>query len=94
MCEFLALDNPEVRSIWVLVNILEGATALPRRYALFAKGECLGLGWKGSCDCACNNNVLQRSKDPNNRVLGPKYHQINGIWPLKPDYLSPCTLRG
>ena len=33
------------------------------------------------------------SKDPNNRVLGPKYHNINGIWALKPYYLGPWTLR-
>ena len=25
-----------------------------------------------------------RSKDPNKRVLGPKYYNINGIWDLKP----------
>ena len=23
-------------------------------------------------------------KDPNNRVLGPKYYNINGTWALKP----------
>ena len=23
-------------------------------------------------------------KDPNNRILGPKYYNINGIWALKP----------
>ena len=28
-----------------------------------------------------------------NRVLGPKYHPINGIWALKPHYLGPWTLR-
>ena len=33
------------------------------------------------------------SKDPNTRVLGPKYHHKNGIWALKPYYLSPWTLR-
>ena len=27
------------------------------------------------------------SKDPNNRVLRPKYYNINGIWALKPFYL-------
>ena len=34
------------------------------------------------------------SKDPNNRVLGPKYYRIHGIWTLKPSYLGPWTLRG
>ena len=34
------------------------------------------------------------SKDPNNRVLGPKYYTINGIWALKHYYLGPWTLRG
>ena len=33
------------------------------------------------------------SKDPNNRVVGPKYYDINGIWALKPCYLGPWTLR-
>ena len=33
------------------------------------------------------------SKDPNNRVLGPKYYIINSIWDLKPFYLGPWTLR-
>ena len=33
------------------------------------------------------------SKDPNNRVLGPKYYNIIGIWALKPYYLGPWTLR-
>ena len=33
------------------------------------------------------------SKDSNNRVLGPKYYDINGIWALIPYYLSPWTLR-
>ena len=31
-------------------------------------------------------------KDPDNRVLGPKYYDIVGIWPLKPYYLGPWTL--
>ena len=35
----------------------------------------------------------QGSKDPNNWVLGPKYHNIHGIWARKPDYLGPWTLR-
>ena len=33
------------------------------------------------------------SKDPNNRVLGPKYHLYFGLWVLKPYYLGPWTLR-
>ena len=33
------------------------------------------------------------SKDPSNRVVGPKYHNILGIWVLKPHYLSPWTLK-
>ena len=35
------------------------------------------------------------SKDPNNRVLEPKYYNITGIWAgaLKPYYLGPWTLR-
>ena len=32
-------------------------------------------------------------KDPNNRVLGPKYYNVNGTWALKPYYLGPWTLR-
>ena len=35
----------------------------------------------------------QGSKDPNNRALGPKYYNINGIWALKPYYLGPWTLK-
>ena len=38
--------------------------------------------------------VSQGSKDPNNRALGPKYYNINGIWALKPPYLGPWTPRG
>ena len=34
-----------------------------------------------------------RSKDPNNRVSGPKYNIVDGIWALKPYYLGPWTLR-
>ena len=30
--------------------------------------------------------------DPNNRVLGLKYHSINGLWALKPYELNPWTL--
>ena len=30
---------------------------------------------------------------PNNRVLRPKCHNLNGIWALKPYYLGPWTLR-
>ena len=37
--------------------------------------------------------IRSGSKDPNNRVLGPKYYNINGIWALKPYYLVPWTLR-
>ena len=33
------------------------------------------------------------SKDPNNRVLGPKFYNIQGIWGLKPYDLGPWTLR-
>ena len=33
------------------------------------------------------------SKDPNNRVLGPKYYSMNGMRALKPSYLGPWTLR-
>ena len=35
----------------------------------------------------------QGSKDPNKRVLGPKYYTINGIWALKNYYMGPWTLR-
>ena len=28
---------------------------------------------------------------PNNRVLGPKYYNINGILDLKPYYLGPWS---
>ena len=38
--------------------------------------------------------VPRGSKDPNNRVSGPKYYNMNGIWALKPYYLGPWTLRG
>ena len=31
------------------------------------------------------------SKDPENRVLGPKYSNIIDIWALKPCYLGPWT---
>ena len=31
-------------------------------------------------------------KDPNNRVLGPKYNEYYSIWALKPYYLGPWTL--
>ena len=34
------------------------------------------------------------SKDPNNRVSGPKYHEYCSIWALKPQYLGPWTLMG
>ena len=32
------------------------------------------------------------SKDPNNRIFGPKYYTISGIWALKPYYLGLWTL--
>ena len=32
------------------------------------------------------------SKDPNNRALGPKYHNLIGIWDLNPHYLGLWTL--
>ena len=32
-------------------------------------------------------------KDPNNRVVGPTYYNISGIWALKPSYLGPWNLR-
>ena len=32
-------------------------------------------------------------RTPNNRVLGPKDHEYSSTWALKPDYLSPWTLR-
>ena len=35
----------------------------------------------------------QGSEDPNNRVLGPKYYNIDGIWALKPYYFGPWTLK-
>ena len=39
-------------------------------------------------------NGTVRVKDPNNRVLGTKYYNIDGIWALKQCYLGPWTLRG
>ena len=33
------------------------------------------------------------SKDPNNRVLGPKYHECYSLWALKPYFFFPWTLR-
>ena len=35
----------------------------------------------------------QGSKDPNNRISGPKYFNANVIWALRPDCLGPGTLR-
>ena len=32
------------------------------------------------------------SKEPNNKVLEPKYYSVNGIWALIPHYLGPWTL--
>ena len=37
--------------------------------------------------------VTLRVKAPNNRVLGSKYYNINGIWALKSHSLGPWTLR-
>ena len=34
------------------------------------------------------------TKGPNNRASGPKYCNINGIWPLKPYYLGLWNRRG
>ena len=34
------------------------------------------------------------SKDPNNRILEPKYYNIIGIGTLKSYYLGPWILRG
>ena len=38
-------------------------------------------------------DIIQRCKDPNNGVLGPKYYNRNSIWGLNPDHLGPWTLR-
>ena len=53
--------------------------------------------WAGLC-CACvgASDFLRMgtgSEDPDKRVLGPKYYNINGIWALNPYYLGPWTLR-
>ena len=37
--------------------------------------------------------IIQGSKDPNNRALGPNYYSIDGIRALNPYYLGPWTLR-
>ena len=37
--------------------------------------------------------IALRSKDPNNRVLGPKCYSYYSIWALKPRYLGAWTLR-
>ena len=37
--------------------------------------------------------TLVWSKDPNNRVAGPKYHKHCSTWALKPYYLGHWTLR-
>ena len=39
------------------------------------------------------HNKPKGSKDPNNKVSGPKYYDTIGIWALKPHYLGPWTLR-
>ena len=51
--------------------------------------------WCPFPECSLHPCDLPRpgSKDPNNRVLGPKYYNINSIWALKPYYLGPWTLR-
>ena len=36
---------------------------------------------------------VKGSKDPNKRVVELKYCTMNGVWALKPYYLSPWTLR-
>ena len=41
----------------------------------------------------CHTVQTQGSKDPNNRVLKPKYYAINFLWALKPYYLGPWTFR-
>ena len=55
--------------------------------------KATGLNFAGG---RCRINPVaepQGSKDPNNRVLGPKYYNVDGIWALKPHYLGPWTLR-
>ena len=53
-----------------------------------------GLHLKGSRGIYRDVWGLYRGiSDPNFRVLGPKYYDINGIWALKPYYLGPWTLR-
>ena len=39
------------------------------------------------------DNIPKGSKDPNHRVLGPKYYNIDGTWVLQPHYLGPWNLR-
>ena len=39
------------------------------------------------------NSFALRVQDPNNKVLGPKHYNVNGIWALKPYSLGPWTLR-
>ena len=34
-----------------------------------------------------------KGPDPNNRVVGPKYYNIHGIWAPKPYDSGPWTLR-
>ena len=52
-----------------------------------------GLRPKAPTSLPSNKTFPRGSKDPNNRVLGPKYYTINGIWALKPYYLGPWTFR-
>ena len=40
-----------------------------------------------------NLETLRGPRTQNNRVSGPKYYNINGIWALTPYYLGPWTLR-
>ena len=52
-----------------------------------------GVATRNSQDRVESETVTLRSKDPNNRVLGPKHHSYYSIWALKPCYSGPWTLR-
>ena len=52
------------------------------------------LRWESRLGVGAWSLGLQGSKDPNIRVLGPKYYNMNGIWALKPHYLGPWTRKG
>ena len=41
----------------------------------------------------CVNPIPKGPRTQIMGVLGPKYHNINGIWALNPYYLGPWTLR-